>query len=382
MFGHDALNYGNISHLLMADTHTFSAQSVASPCDADYLLSANGKRVWWKKENDDGHYFESKWSFGSASSAHSFMQGAGYGTKYASAEDYAALGDKYQCPPSTSGRSEVSWPYAQDAVIVVKYKNASKWGAFRPANATSRGLATGWTTGTETQALNKSYGGKKIKDQPYVILDAGICGMGSFAVNLTPGQILAEAQACATPSNCEVSAWSAWSSCSSNGSRTRTRTVTNPSLNGGVACPVLTESQSCANCKTSGWSSWSSCNCDGVKTRSKTVTQQPSNGGTACPSLSETGTCSPPDSCTPTTTTPPTTPIIPVEDSSKDCPSENREDGADATECGDCISGYTADATGVCIADVETDDATKEGTNWLLWGGVAIAGIVGFQMMG
>jgi len=34
-----------------------------------------------------------------------------------------------------------------------------------------------------------------------------------------------------------------------------------------------------------------------------------------------------------------------------DCASENREDGADDSVCGDCLSGYTEDDTGTCVAD-------------------------------
>ena len=47
-----------------------------------------------------------------------------------------------------------------------------------------------------------------------------------------------------TPVNCVVSDWSAWSTCT-NGTQTRTRTVITPASNGGTACPVLSETQSC-----------------------------------------------------------------------------------------------------------------------------------------
>lgn len=53
------------------------------------------------------------------------------------------------------------------------------------------------------------------------------------------------------PQNCTVSAWSAWSGCtgamSCNGaSETRSRTITKPPLDGGNACPPLTESRVCS----------------------------------------------------------------------------------------------------------------------------------------
>lgn len=51
-----------------------------------------------------------------------------------------------------------------------------------------------------------------------------------------------------TPRNCEVSDWSAWSTCDkmcSGGSQTRTRTITKNVVSVGIKCPALTESQPC-----------------------------------------------------------------------------------------------------------------------------------------
>ena len=405
MFGHNEFVWTPLSASQILGADTFSAEQVSNPCSADYLIeSASGGRFKGygrSSPNDDGShpgYYFMGW-FGSAQKIHTYAQTSGKGIKWANKSDWDAT-DAANCPTTTSGRASVTWPYDENAVIVVKYLNGTRWGFFRPKSATSRGLAGGWFTGSEAGALAKSY-----VTSNYVILDAGICGSGSFAVNLTPEEILAEAQACATPSNCQVGAWSAWSSCS-NGTRTRTRTVTNPSTNGGTTCPALTESQTCSNCETSAWSSWTACGCNGQKSRSRTITQQPTNGGSACPSLAETSSCTPPASCNTTTGGGSVTPCADanrntVTDGScdadcktgyefdsnndcvavsandpNDCATNNQEKNDDDT-CGDCLSGFTADATGVCVAD-EDDEETE--TNWLLYGGIGVAAIAVFMM--
>lgn len=105
--------------------------------------------------------------------------------------------------------------------------------------------------------------------------------------------------------NCIVSDWGFWSVCSKNcggGTQTRTRKVIEPALNGGSACPSLAETQTCNNqvcpvdCKVTDWSAWTTCSkpCGGgTQTQTRTVTELPSNGGAACPILSQTQTCNP-----------------------------------------------------------------------------------------
>lgn len=67
--------------------------------------------------------------------------------------------------------------------------------------------------------------------------------------------------------NCAVSSWSRWSSCSSScrGTQTRTRTKTHTESCGGSCSYQLRETKSCNNlCKNGGYRSgypWSSCRC-------------------------------------------------------------------------------------------------------------------------
>ena len=61
----------------------------------------------------------------------------------------------------------------------------------------------------------------------------------------------------------------------------------------------------------------------------------------------------------------------------KDCSTENREAGAKPGDCGSCLSGYTEDETGVCVAD----EVSSEDSNWLLPVGVISVAVVGFMIM-
>tara|TARA_B110000444_G_scaffold260494_1_gene307694 strand:+ start:1348 stop:1899 length:552 start_codon:yes stop_codon:yes gene_type:complete len=64
-----------------------------------------------------------------------------------------------------------------------------------------------------------------------------------------------------------------------------------------------------------------------------------------------------------------------------DCAGENRVKGTDDV-CGSCLSGYTEDDTGMCVADEDPADDTED-TNWLLYGGLgAVALVAVFFMKG
>ncbi len=106
-------------------------------------------------------------------------------------------------------------------------------------------------------------------------------------------------QAC--DKDCEVSDWSPWSACDvgcGGGNSTRVRYIISPASGAGAACPVLIDHQECntdacpTDCVVSPWSEWSTCSKEcgsGIQTRTRTVIS-PSTYG-SCPSLSESRPC-------------------------------------------------------------------------------------------
>jgi hypothetical protein len=114
-------------------------------------------------------------------------------------------------------------------------------------------------------------------------------------------------QACNTQPckvDCVPGPWSDWDIecplCGLNVTRHRTRSVVTPSQGGGAEC-VLDDYQKCdiepcQNCQLSDWSAWSSCSLPcgtGVQTREKDIISQPGPGGVPCESLvtSQTQNC-------------------------------------------------------------------------------------------
>ncbi|OII77852.1 thrombospondin type 1 domain-containing protein [Cryptosporidium andersoni] len=105
--------------------------------------------------------------------------------------------------------------------------------------------------------------------------------------------------------DCVISDWSQWSSCSSTcnqGQITRTRIIQTPPYNGGKPCPSeLSQSQDCfnniicpINCEVSSWSKWSECSAqcgDGSMIRSRSIITQPSGNGIVCPDLQQLKAC-------------------------------------------------------------------------------------------
>ena len=107
------------------------------------------------------------------------------------------------------------------------------------------------------------------------------------------------------PVDCVVSLWSEfgpWTPIIGSNppmeSRTRTRTVVTQPANGGLACPVLEETETRlapVDCSASAWSEWSAWTfvvpvttpTTESRYRTRTVVTQPENGGLSCPNLTE-----------------------------------------------------------------------------------------------
>ena len=108
-------------------------------------------------------------------------------------------------------------------------------------------------------------------------------------------------QGCAV--DCVMSSYGSWGTCSKTcggGFQSRTRTIVTPGKNGGASCPCTTETQQCntqacpVDCKVSDWSCFGSCSATcggGTQTRSRVVIQAPLNGGAACPALTDSAKC-------------------------------------------------------------------------------------------
>jgi len=102
-----------------------------------------------------------------------------------------------------------------------------------------------------------------------------------------------------TPGDCETSAWSSWSDCSTDcgkGSRSRSRNVTKSAKDGGKGCegsmaevvPCVADKCDSNDCRWSDWFDWSGCSCTcggGTKRRSRVVASAPIGAGKLCEAL-------------------------------------------------------------------------------------------------
>jgi hypothetical protein len=117
---------------------------------------------------------------------------------------------------------------------------------------------------------------------------------------------LYEHRACNTqqcPIDCQVTVWGIFGACSATcggAVKTRTRSVLVPSAFEGVACPALTNSETCndhacaVDCAVDQWSLFGECSKEcggGSQARMRQVTTAAAFGGVKCPALSETAEC-------------------------------------------------------------------------------------------
>jgi Spondin-like TSP1 domain/Thrombospondin type 1 domain len=149
---------------------------------------------------------------------------------------------------------------------------------------------------TDWSACTKACGGGGSQTRTRTITAQAEKGGAACPTQLTEERECGKAP-CAT--DCVVSAWSDWSSCSKpcdTGTQTRTRTVASAATNGGAACPALVEQRECntqacgRDCQLSEWSAWSSCSAEcgpGQQTKTRSILAQPANGGVACPPSSQ-----------------------------------------------------------------------------------------------
>jgi hypothetical protein len=111
----------------------------------------------------------------------------------------------------------------------------------------------------------------------------------------------------ACPSDCEMHAWSIWSSCSASckmGWQTRSRAIKADAANGGKACGPVADKQECnagpcpVHCAVTMWGQWTACSktCDnggarGTQQRARSVISPSQNNGQVCPSLTSKREC-------------------------------------------------------------------------------------------
>lgn len=131
-------------------------------------------------------------------------------------------------------------------------------------------------------------------------ISAPATGSGSACPPLRDGRSC-NTQPC--PQDCRTTPWSAWSPCSaqcSGGMQYRNRTVLQPALFGGQACPLLNATRACntrpcpEDCLLSDWSAWGNCSSwcgSGEQTRQRHILRAAREGGAPCGTLNETKAC-------------------------------------------------------------------------------------------
>ena len=91
--------------------------------------------------------------------------------------------------------------------------------------------------------------------------------------------------------DCSVGPWS-MGSCDSNGSQKQTRSVISPAINGGSSCPILTQLSNCSvDCRVGAWSTNSNCDSNGIMIFTRNIITPARFGGLTCPTLTLSSNC-------------------------------------------------------------------------------------------
>ncbi|XP_078481277.1 uncharacterized protein LOC100187002 [Ciona intestinalis] len=162
-----------------------------------------------------------------------------------------------------------------------------------PSNCVEDCAVTSWSGWS---SCSVSCGSGKVSRYRKVVVEPAYGG------KQCPG--LKEHKSCVnTPNNCHVSQWSAWGTCTGtcpNGSQSRTRQIIVEPSNCGTSCPITAQAHHCiplvcvTDCEVSSWSAWTTCSAScgsGRTSRSRTITQASEHGGKSCPGLHEHKTC-------------------------------------------------------------------------------------------
>ena len=158
-----------------------------------------------------------------------------------------------------------------------------------------------WVTGAYTDCSAPCGGGVQTRTVQCIDCNGVVVADGFCTTTEPATQQLCNEHPC--PVDCMVSEWLDWGICSATcgeGMRCRIRTVIALPQFGGEACPALEECEACnlppcpVNCEVSAWSDWSSCSVPcggGTQSRKRTVIVQPQFGGALCPELEEYQAC-------------------------------------------------------------------------------------------
>jgi hypothetical protein len=163
-------------------------------------------------------------------------------------------------------------------------------------NATFASLQANTSVGTEVVEVDEDDMGSDVALEPVAVFE-------SFSIS---GSLSAESRVEGTEpglslSDCEVSAWSPYSQCTSEcegGTKFRTRNITVPQRDGGSPCPPLRQEVQCnlrtCDCTVTNYTDWGPCSVKcggGIQWKTRQVVLYPAADGEVCPDLKYSRSC-------------------------------------------------------------------------------------------